>query len=67
MAGEGKTTSRRGALGLMSFGAAVIAAGASALQVSSAEAGSGSRPSREDLQRILRLYGGEFGGGRRNG
>jgi hypothetical protein len=66
MTSEGKTASRRQALGLMSFGVAA-AAGASSIPVSAAEAGGGCGPSREELQRVLRLYGGEFGGGRRGG
>ncbi len=64
---ERMTASRREAMGLVSLGMAAAAASAPVIKARAAEAGAGIRPSREELQRAMRLYGGEFGGGRRAG
>lgn len=54
--------SRREALGIASLTVAAVAVGAP----SAAAARSPDRapPTREDLERVTRLYAGEFGGGR---
>jgi hypothetical protein len=63
----GTTRNRREAIGLVSLGMAAAAASAPAIEMRAAEARSSARPGREELERIVRLYGGEFGGGRRGG
>ena len=60
-----RKASRREALGLMSAGMAVAATAPAAPTKSQTRVA--SRPSREELERLVRLYGGEFGGGRRGG
>lgn len=59
---EKLVTSRRQALGLASLAVAGVAVGAPA---AAATAGADPRrPSDAELERVARLYGGEFGGGR---
>jgi Helix-turn-helix domain len=64
---QGMTASRRQALGLMSFGVAATAAGVPVVQIQTIETNRRVLPSREELERALRLYGGEFGGGGKGG
>lgn len=52
---------RREAIGIASLAVAVFASGASAETKTSKP--DGKKPSKEALDRALRLYGGEFGGG----
>lgn len=59
---EKLVTSRRQALGLASLAVAGVAVGAPA--AAAAADADPRRPSDAELERVARLYGGEFGGGR---
>ena len=65
--GNLRKASRREALGLMSAGMAVAATVPTITAPAKSQAHVASRPGREKLDRLVRLYGGEFGGGRRGG
>ncbi len=63
----GTTRNRRQALELMSLGTAAIVLATPAVEIEAPKARMRARPNREELARLVRLYGGEFGGGRRGG
>jgi hypothetical protein len=58
---QDKPTSRREALGIATLAASFVM-GAATVEASPAKPGKSARPSREDLARARRLYGGELGG-----
>jgi|UPI000404AEF6 hypothetical protein len=61
---EKLVTSRRQALGLASLAVAGVAVGAPAAAAAVSTGADPRRPSDAELERVARLYGGEFGGGR---
>ena len=61
---EKLVTSRRQALGLASLAVAGAAVGAPAVASVATAGADPRRPSDAELERVARLYGGEFGGGR---